>query len=94
MLGVGAGVLNGWLLQEGHSSGCCQYGKTLEKEYQEDIGFIGGELKYVQIRIRSTVAWSTPFGKGVDVRDLLNDWIDAEVRSGVAGWQILRRDQA
>ena len=51
----------------------------------QDIGFIGGELKYVQIRMRSTVQWETPYGKGKDVRDLMNDWIDSEVRSDVPG---------
>mmetsp|Transcript_19286 Transcript_19286/g.43295 ORF Transcript_19286/g.43295 Transcript_19286/m.43295 type:complete len:1057 (-) Transcript_19286:81-3251(-) len=62
-------------------SGCCHYDNTLEENYREDIGFIDDQLKYVQIRIRSTVQWDTPFGTGTDVRDLLDDWMDNTVRA-------------
>eukprot|EP00403_Amphidinium_massartii_P029269 CAMPEP_0178392510 /NCGR_PEP_ID=MMETSP0689_2-20121128/11715_1 /TAXON_ID=160604 /ORGANISM="Amphidinium massartii, Strain CS-259" /LENGTH=1011 /DNA_ID=CAMNT_0020013085 /DNA_START=129 /DNA_END=3164 /DNA_ORIENTATION=- len=62
------------------ASGCCTYGAALERNYWEDIGFIDGELKYVHIRIRSTMQWDTAFGQGTDVRDLLEDWMDLDVR--------------
>mmetsp|Transcript_51965 Transcript_51965/g.96142 ORF Transcript_51965/g.96142 Transcript_51965/m.96142 type:complete len:1028 (+) Transcript_51965:72-3155(+) len=62
-------------------SGCCSYDSALDENYYEDIGFIGGQLKYVQIRIRSTLQWDTPFGTGTDVRDMLDDWMENTVQA-------------
>merc|ERR1712048_1433912 len=52
--------------------------KVLRANYMEDIGFVDGQLRYVAIRIRSTLPNDQPFGTGVKVRDLVASFVDRE----------------
>lgn len=46
--------------------------------YQKDIGFVGGELKYVAIHFRSVMKKRLPFSIGTAIRDHIRKWIDSE----------------
>ena len=46
-------------------------------DYRKDIGIIGGQLRYVAIHFRSTMAWQQPFSRGIEVRDLMDKFIEA-----------------
>ncbi|OLP80353.1 Protein dispatched-like 1 [Symbiodinium microadriaticum] len=56
------------------------YGDVMKKEvdFKEDIGFIGGELKYVAIKFRSVMKKRLPFSIGTEVRDMLREWMDQQ----------------
>mmetsp|Transcript_4461 Transcript_4461/g.9667 ORF Transcript_4461/g.9667 Transcript_4461/m.9667 type:complete len:1035 (+) Transcript_4461:67-3171(+) len=71
-------------------TGCCVDSLVVPKAYAQDIGFINGELKYVQVRIRSTLNEELSFSKGIDVRDMMDAWIDTQVALQPAGMQSLR----
>jgi len=57
------------------ASGCCAESRVVQQNYKEDIGFIDGELRYLQVRIRSTLPEELSYADGIDVRDMMDDWI-------------------
>eukprot|EP00403_Amphidinium_massartii_P033930 CAMPEP_0178446626 /NCGR_PEP_ID=MMETSP0689_2-20121128/40916_1 /TAXON_ID=160604 /ORGANISM="Amphidinium massartii, Strain CS-259" /LENGTH=996 /DNA_ID=CAMNT_0020071487 /DNA_START=155 /DNA_END=3145 /DNA_ORIENTATION=+ len=59
-------------------TGCCVDSLILEKNYYEDIGFIDGNLKYVQVRVRSSLNEDLSFSDGIDVRDMMDSFIDQQ----------------
>jgi len=46
--------------------------------YQKDIGFVNGELKYVAIHFRSVMKKRLPFSLGTAIRDHVRKWMDSE----------------
>jgi len=45
-------------------------------DYKKDIGIIDGELRYVVVKIRSTMSKMTPFSRGTDVQRLLAKFVE------------------
>jgi len=43
-------------------------------DYAADIGFVDGKLRYVVIKIRSTMPREAPYSKGVEIQDMLREW--------------------
>mmetsp|Transcript_63841 Transcript_63841/g.149913 ORF Transcript_63841/g.149913 Transcript_63841/m.149913 type:complete len:1002 (-) Transcript_63841:88-3093(-) len=56
------------------------YGDVMNKavNFQKDIGFIDGELKYVALKFRTVMKKRSPFSLGTEVRDLLRSWLDEQ----------------
>jgi len=56
-------------------SDCCAFSGVVPQNYEEDIGFINGELKYIQIRLRSTIPTDLAYRDGLEVRRLVDAWL-------------------
>jgi len=56
--------------------------KVCPAEYAYDVGFIDGQLKYVSVKLRSRLALVTPHSVGVDVRDMIQEFVQG--RQGAA----------
>jgi len=48
---------------------------TIKDDYKGRIGIVGGELRYVSVAIRSTMAEDMPFGKGIAVRNMMREFV-------------------
>jgi len=53
-------------------------GELVDVNYISDIGFLQGELKYVSVRIRSTLPRFEPYGSGSKVRTLVRDFVEQQ----------------
>jgi len=53
-------------------------GELLDVNYKEEVGFISGRLRYVAVTIRSTLPAREPFGSGIDVRNLVDEFVQAQ----------------
>eukprot|EP00933_Yihiella_yeosuensis_P070912 TRINITY_DN79072_c0_g1_i1.p1 TRINITY_DN79072_c0_g1~~TRINITY_DN79072_c0_g1_i1.p1 ORF type:complete len:946 (-),score=131.26 TRINITY_DN79072_c0_g1_i1:532-3369(-) len=63
---------------------------VVPKDFRRDIGFIDGQLRYVAIRIRSTLSKDEPFGSGIAVRDLLQSFVDEQNSAAPASLKSLK----
>eukprot|EP00971_Amphidinium_carterae_P330706 6463874-Amphidinium_carterae.1 len=72
------------------ASGCCAQSRVLPPNYFEDIGFINGHLKYIQVRIRTTLNEDLSYADGIDVRDMMDDWIDTQIAVQPEGMRSLK----
>ncbi|CAE8643010.1 unnamed protein product, partial [Polarella glacialis] len=61
-----------------------------EVDYKTDIGFINDKLKYVIIKIRSCMAKSQPFSRGVQVRDLMRRFVEERKAASPASLQSVK----
>ncbi|CAK0890828.1 unnamed protein product, partial [Prorocentrum cordatum] len=55
--------------------------KLCRADYAYDVGIIDGQLKYVSVKLRSRLALSTPYFAGIEVRDMIQDFVQGR-RSG------------
>lgn len=58
---------------------------ALKANYLENIGFRGGQLKWVAVQIRSTLAKGRPYESGIKVRDLIDGYWNSWKASAPAG---------
>jgi hypothetical protein len=61
-------------------------------DYQRNIGVIDGRLRYVAVKLRSRMFQDTPFSTGVEVRDLVQGFVDewnAKAPVGARGMKFL-----
>lgn len=46
--------------------------------YEQNIGVVGGQLRFVAIQFRSTLSKDAPVGVGVPVPDAIHDFVEAQ----------------
>jgi hypothetical protein len=62
--------------------------EVTKPDYPSDIGVIGEKLRYVTVKFRSRMHEETPFSTGVEIRDLIQSFVDewnAKAPLGVKG---------
>jgi len=59
-------------------------------DYKRDIGFLDGRLRYVVVRIRSTLPKEEPYSSGVDVRKVVVDFMQQRKDASPACLKSLR----
>lgn len=75
------GLLKTFRKEADHST----YGENtkgmLRVDYSALIGFQGDKLKHIAIEVRSTMLEQEPYGTGVGVRSLINDFVQEQAKS-------------
>ncbi|CAK0793988.1 unnamed protein product [Prorocentrum cordatum] len=64
--------------------------KVCRADYGYDVGFIDGQLKYVSVKLRSRLALSTPYSSGIEVRDMIQDFVRGRQGGAPSGLKSMR----
>jgi hypothetical protein len=58
--------------------------------YKYDVGIIDGQLKYVSVKLRTRMIERESYGRGVGVRDLIQDFVDRRQANAPAGLKTMK----